>query len=287
MTKEHMPPAETQPTLGQFVRRPRWIAALVLALIVAAGFAALGQWQLGSAIQQQAINAEQSELPIKLSDLTDPGLPVNEFAASQVVAVQGRWIAEDFSVVSNRVNQGELGYWVVGHVVTSATPSANLVVALGWAAEEQTAQRVAEELSSLQGEDLGPVEFLGRYTPTEKAQIPDAKEPVDAVSALSIAQQANLWQPYEGGVYGGFVVSHETPEGLDRIDSVPPLPQDTINWLNLFYAVEWIVFAGFALYFWYRVAKDAWKKELDAAEEAAESANKGGLAPENLERSGQ
>jgi len=266
-----------QPTLGQFMRKPRWIAALVLALIVAAGFAALGQWQLGSAIQQQAINAEQSELPVKLTDFTEPGKPVNDMEASQVVAVQGRWIASDFSVVSNRVNQGELGYWVVGHLVTSAMPTANVVVALGWAAEESTAQRVAAELAALPPGELGPVEFVGRYTPTEKAQVPSATEPVDTVSALSIAQQANLWEPFEGGVFGGFVVSHETPEGLERIDSVPPLPQDTINWLNLFYAVEWIVFAGFALYFWYRVAKDAWKKQLDAAE--ADDPSAGNLEP--------
>lgn len=32
-------------------RRPRWIAALLLALGIAAGFAALGQWQIGRAVQ--------------------------------------------------------------------------------------------------------------------------------------------------------------------------------------------------------------------------------------------
>ena len=35
-------------------RRPRWIAALILALGVAAGFAALGQWQVGRAVQKVA-----------------------------------------------------------------------------------------------------------------------------------------------------------------------------------------------------------------------------------------
>lgn len=284
-------PASPRPTLNQVLRRPRWVAALVLALLIAAGFAALAQWQLGSAVQQQALNAEESELPVKLSELTDPGRPVSDRAASQVVSVAGRWAPEDFSVVSNRVNQGEVGYWVVGHLVTSETPSANLVVALGWAADQETATNVAATLSNLSGEELSSGEFLGRYTPTEKAQFPAADEPVNDVVALSVAQQANLWQSFEGGVYGGFVVSHDNPAGLERIDSFPPLPQDTINWLNLFYALEWIVFAGFALYFWYRVGKDSWEKELDAldlkdAEAAGAHADNIPSKPEKTSSSG-
>jgi len=48
--------------------------------------------------------------------------------------------------------------------------------------------------------------------------------------------------------------------GLETIDSVPPLPVGAINWLNLFYAVEWVVFAGFAIFFWYRLVRDDWEK---------------------------
>ena len=36
-------------------RRPRWILALVLALGIAAGFAALGQWQIGRAVQTATV----------------------------------------------------------------------------------------------------------------------------------------------------------------------------------------------------------------------------------------
>lgn len=266
-------------TLGAVMRRPRWIAALVATLIVAGGFAALAQWQLGSAIQEQALTEEESELPVKLIDLTEPGQPVSDKAAGQIVVVQGRWVPEDFTVVANRVNQGEVGYWVVGHLVTAQTPSAHLAVALGWSATPAQAERVAEQLAAQAPEDLLEKQLLGRYTPTEKAQLPGATDPVNDVTAMSIAQQANLWQPFQGGVYGGFLVSHENPAGLDRIDSFPPLPQDTINWLNLFYAIEWMVFAGFAFYFWYRIVKDAWLKELDAQAEgdpeAAEDLNEG------------
>ena len=46
-----------------------------------------------------------------------------------------------------------------------------------------------------------------------------------------------------------------------------------MNWLNIFYAAEWAVFAGFAFYLWYRLAKDAWEKEVEDFEDAT------GLAP--------
>ena len=29
----------------------------------------------------------------------------------------------------------------------------------------------------------------------------------------------------------------------------------------MFYAIEWTVFAGAAVYLWYRVVKDTWEKE--------------------------
>lgn len=38
------------------------------------------------------------------------------------------------------------------------------------------------------------------------------------------------------------------------------MPVGAINWLNLFYAVEWVVFAGFAIFFWYRLVRDDWEK---------------------------
>ena len=54
------------------------------------------------------------------------------------------------------------------------------------------------------------------------------------------------------------------PAGLARpISSPAPAEASTVNWLNIFYAVEWAVFAGFAFYLWYRLARDAWENELE------------------------
>lgn len=275
-----------RPTLSQVMRRPRWIAALALTLGVAAGFAGLAQWQLGHAVANQVLSDQDSELPVKLADITQPDAPVSDFAAGRVVVVGGKYIPSDFSVVSNRVNQGEIGYWVVAHLATTSSPQSHVAVALGWTSEKTVAQRVKAELAATPMAELSAQTLTGRYMATETPVVPNPNGPADVVESMAVAQQANLWQPFEGGVYNGFIVSHDPVGGLDRIDSVPPLPQETVNWLNLFYAIEWILFALFALYFWYRIVKDAWEKELDDIDECESSASppsNGGLTPSEAE----
>ena len=109
--------------------------------------------------------------------------------------------------------------------------------------------------------------------PPDGAMLPRPDEDPMSITSMAPAQLVNLWQPFDGSAYAGFLVMHPgegespidsstmTKLGLVAIDSVPPLPVEKINWLNLFYAVEWVVFAGFAIFFWYRLARDAWEKE--------------------------
>ena len=47
---------------------------------------------------------------------------------------------------------------------------------------------------------------------------------------------------------------------LDEIDAVLE-PAAAINWLTLFYAAEWVLFAGFAIFLWGRTVKDAVERE--------------------------
>ena len=71
----------------------------------------------------------------------------------------------------------------------------------------------------------------------------------------------------------------ELPTGLVAIDSPAPAEGSSVNWLNIFYAIEWAIFAGFAFYMWYRLAKDAWEKEIEVLEEAQAAASGPGAAP--------
>jgi hypothetical protein len=72
-------------------------------------------------------------------------------------------------------------------------------------------------------------------------------------------------------VYGGYLVARAAAPGLDAIDSPAPSQEVSLNWLNLFYAAEWAIFAGFAVYLWYRLVKDVVEKEAQPADRRMDS----------------
>lgn len=271
--KPRRPQYQGEPTVRQIMLRPKWLLALLGFLAVAAAFAGLAQWQLSHAVR---INTEapDSETPAPLETLNPPGTAISDHAAGYLAEVSGNWAAGDFSIVSERANQGETGYWVVGHLVTGGADPADLAVAIGWTAD---GERAHETVSRLNAEadplaEITATPLLGRYNPTEAAKIPDGSQPPNSMSTMVPSQLLNLWQqqPQER-VYAGFLVLHDTASQLpayqlQQIDSVPPKAPETLNLLNLFYAIEWVVFAGFAIYFWVRLCRDAWEKEHELQE---------------------
>lgn len=242
-------------------RRPRWIIALVLALGVAAGFAALGQWQIGRAVQTATVITLPTETVTPLSTVATPQKAVTDRAAGQMVSVVGRRVAGDTYVVSNRTNFGVTGYWVIGHVVTSH--GASVAVALGWTHTRAAAVAASDRLAA--GAPSGTI--IGRYQPTEPPDQEDFEH--GARTAVSVPWLINEWKTVPTVVYGGYIVSKTPPVGLAKIQSVRPLNDVTLNWLNVFYAIEWTLFAGFAGYLWYRLVRDAWEREEEDRETAA------------------
>lgn len=280
-----------EPTLAQVMRRPFWIFALLLAMLVAAVFAWLGQWQMGNAVRVDADHAYDTETPIALSEVASPAEAVNEPAAGRVVEVSGTFAPHDYVIVEQRMNQGENGYWVVGNLLTDASEtSAHLAVAIGWAPDRATAERAITEIAS--DAAFGTEQHLeGRYMPTEGVSVPSPDEDPFVIDSMAPEQLVNVWSQIDGAAFAGFLVAHAEPAaeidasayGLSVIDSVPPEPPEKISWLNVFYAIEWVVFAGFALFFWYRLARDAWEKEheLKLQEESQPGSAEGADTPES------
>ena len=75
----------TQSTVGQVARRPRWIAALALALLIAGLFAALGQWQVGRAVEAAAPDSGMSETTLPLAEVATPSRSITASADGQRV----------------------------------------------------------------------------------------------------------------------------------------------------------------------------------------------------------
>ena len=242
-------------------RRPRWIAALILALGIAAGFAALGQWQIGRAVQTATVVKLPTEKVMPLSSVATPQKEVTERAAGQMVSVVGRRVAGDTYVISDRVNFGVTGYWVLGHVV--AKNGASVAVALGWTKSREKADAEAGILKS----GAPTATIVGRYQPTEPPDQNDFEH--DKRSVVSIPWLINEWKVVTPTTYGGYIVDRTAPAGLTAIQSVRPVNDVTLDWLNVFYAIEWALFAGFAIYLWYRLVKDAWEREEEIANDAA------------------
>ena len=251
--------------MWQLARRPRWIAALFLSLAIAGAFAALGQWQLSRSVEQATVVERDTETVVPLDSIAEPNSTATTIAAGQKVTVSGSFVPGDTVILSGRSNQGVSGYWLMAHLRESSDAAgANLAVAIGWSADEAGAASAARQLDG----DTAEHTFAGRYLTTE----PPTEDDYEAgeQNSASVAALINQWAEPVSGVYGGYLVLDNALVGLDTIDSPVPTTDITLNWLNIFYAVEWVVFAGFAIFLWFRLVKDAFEREEEErADEAA------------------
>jgi surfeit locus 1 family protein len=240
-------------TFWAIARRPRWIAALLLCLAVAGGFAALGQWQLSRSVDTgQVVGAPDTETPVPLTSIAQPQSAVTQPQFGRRVTVSGVLVPGDLVVLTDRDNGAGPGAWLVGHLRTD--DGVSLVVALGWAPDADAAAAAERDVQTAGGE------LVGRYLPSEAPTDSDVE--AGEQSALSVAELINIW-PDAQPVYGGYLVLDEPEAGLESIISPEPTREVSLNLLNVFYAIEWVIFAGFALYLWYRLVQDAVEKERD------------------------
>jgi surfeit locus 1 family protein len=256
------------------MRRPKWIRALLLALLIAAIFAALGQWQLSRAVTSNGPNPNATtEVVQPLTRIATAGGGTYEDQDGQRVTVTGTLMAPDFSIISSRINGGVTGYWVVGRLDLDApqgtATQTSVAVALGWASTKEQAEAAADQLNASSSFVSEPL--VGRYVGSDGEDTSDAQGKTAAgfvPSTMSVSELINMWKdfPDTANVFGGYVVASTPLAGLAAIDS--PIPQRTteLNWLNIFYAIEWVIFALAAIFFWYRLVKDAWERETEEAE---------------------
>lgn len=250
--------------------RPRWIGALVFALALAAGFAALGQWQLERAIESGKAVEAPSETVLPLAGIAQPGGPITDKAVGQLVEFTGTFVPGDYQLLNGRLNEGRTGWWVVGHANLTAPDGTEvaMAVARGWAPDEATAKSAVARLAA---EPANPMSIVGRILPDEQPEVPQDKSDPTQMRTVGVGALYNLWTGVDGmEVYSAYVVQRGGVDGLDAIYSPPPIAETELNWLNIFYAAEWIIFAGFAIFLWYRLVKDAKEREdeIRALEEA-------------------
>jgi cytochrome oxidase assembly protein ShyY1 len=191
-----------------------------------------------------------------------------------MVTAKGSYDADKQVLVPGRLHDGATGYWVVSAFAVQdapvlsgagASPRTWIPVARGWVADAAEAGAPPS----------GTVELTGRLLPSE-APLPNTAPERGFATAVSVAELINVW---EVSSYPGFVAAtSEVANGADvsaaavssqlkPLNIGPQPPPQKVNWLNLFYSVEWIVFAGFALFIWWRMVKDDYRRDLEDEED--------------------
>lgn len=250
--------------------KPRWILGLVFAIAVSGVFVLLSQWQFGRSTQVEVPVSTGTEDVRPLTATLQPGTFFPGSVADQMVTAKGSYDARKQLLVPGRLNNGATGYWVVSAFAVQdapllsgagASPQTWIPVARGWVADP----------AEVPAPPSGVVELTGRLLPSE-APLPNTHAAPGQATAVSVAELINIW---EVSSYPGFVAATveiagssdvsaaAVPGDLKPLKIGPQPPPQQVNWLNLFYSVEWVVFAGFALFIWWRLVKDDYRRGLE------------------------
>lgn len=250
--------------------KPRWIAGFVFAIAISGVFVLLSQWQFGRSTSPEVPVNPATEQVQPLTDTLQPGEFFHGTDADQMVSAKGTYDPDKQVLVPGRLHGGKTGYWVVSAFAVDGAPALSgaaasprtwIPVARGWVAEPGDAAAPPS----------GLIELTGRLLPSE-APLPGKAPAPGEATAVSVAELINYWEvsSYPGfvaataEVAGGADVSPAAvPGDLLPLNIGPQPPAQQINWLNLFYSLEWVVFAGFALFIWWRLVKDDYHRDLE------------------------
>lgn len=252
----------------------RWIAALFFCLMLAVVFALMAQWQISRTFVEDVTSDTWSKVKVvDLDSVTEPNAPFtfNEASLEGEETVLTKVETEltlnpsRAFLVANRIQlNGDRGYWIV---LPANTLKAELFVAAGFIKGEQEAKTALAEVKRLLTVQAF-MPFEGRLLPSE-APVESLGE--DVYGTLSVPQLINKIadEAKDSATYTGFLALTDQ-SALSEVEGVEPLTigiakgDGEVNWLSAFYAIEWTIFAGFAVFMWWRLLADAYKKQQAA-----------------------
>ena len=232
------------------------VAAVTIAAVLA-----LWQYDAWQAGRELAARDLAEARPVPLGAVLGPDDAYPGDQVGRPVRLSGQWLPGGTVEVSDRTLGGRAGRWVVTPIAVCEVECGGapaMLVVRGWVAAG----------SDVPPPPTGRVEVTGWLQPGEGAGLPDP-DPTDAV--LPELRVASAVQHVDTDLYGGYVIARVTTGSTTGVGSttgdglVPvtpdalPEPDAFTSLRNLFYAFEWVVFGGFALFLWWRWGRD----ELD------------------------
>jgi cytochrome oxidase assembly protein ShyY1 len=239
--------------------------AHLLALVCVGAAVGLGLWQYDAWQARRA--AERVDLthadPVEIADVLGPDDPFPADDVGRPVTVAGVWLPEATVLVSGReAADGDAGSWLVTPLAVDGPDRPAIPVVLGWLA--------GKDPSAAPAPPTGEAEVVGWIQPGEGTGEADEDPTDDVLPQLRIA---DLVQRVDQDMYGAYLIGREPAAGLEQAtpDQLPPAGTFTA-WRNFAYAIEWWLFAGFALFIWWRHVREATspRPEQEAAAGAAE-----------------
>lgn len=261
-------PARTPGTF-RLLTRPSMFLLHVPAAAATITAIMLGNWQVDSweEDRQDKAAALASADPVPLAEVMGPDDPFPD-AQGQPVTVPGTWATDETVFVRDKQYDGVNGYWVVtplltcGDSVNACAEQVGLPVAVGWT-------------DSVEGVDppAGQVEITGWLQAGDgPGETVDADPDDNVISSLRIAE---ILQRSDRDLYGAAVMLDEPAAARAGLEPLSPedLPKpDTFTAVrNLLYGLEWYLFAGFAVFLWWRWSTDEVQRGRRQAEAAAEA----------------
>ncbi|MEU6997170.1 SURF1 family protein [Nonomuraea sp. NPDC046570] len=235
--------------------------ALVVGVLIA--FSLLGRWQLGVFEDSGKPEATSDPAPVAVTGLAQVGVQLGNDAVRRQVSAEGVYDARRQLLVADRkpdvdqpggnVSRGE-GYWVLTPL--RFEDGTMIPVVRGWVAKADDPAAVAVP--------AGRVAVSGRLQAsqgTDSVQRRAEGVPEGQVQTVSTAELINIWRGEK--VRNGFVVAQDAPAGLTAVKTAPPLQGGTLTWRNLAYAVNWWIFAMFAVFMWFHFVRDAVRSDRE------------------------
>ncbi|HWJ83722.1 MAG TPA: SURF1 family protein [Nocardioides sp.] len=242
---------------------PRLWGVHLLALVLTGTAVGLGVWQYDAwQVRREAAQRDLTQAdPVPIDDLIGPDDPFPGSKIGRPVVVSGSWVPAGTVLVSDREDQaGDQGLWVVTPLSVGGPDAPAVPVVRGWVPDGTD----LAEVPAVQGAG----EVTGWLQPPESSAAEDTDPTDDVLPQLRVA---DLVQRVHQDLYGAYVVAREPGPGLEpaTLDQLPDVGTFTAL-RNLLYAIEWWIFAGFAVFIWVRYVRDV-TSEPARGDTAAES----------------
>lgn len=223
----------------------KWVALTLGGLLLIVAFGVLSWWQWQRAQRDQEVR------PVRAwSEVFAPGQPPSTDDYGARVTLTGTYDATHQLLVKHG-----RGFWVVTPLRTVEGP----VVAIARADVDSATAPAVSDVTA------GTVTVVGSAQPFEGDPGTPSTLPAGQSERLTESALAASYDLADGWV----AMESQTPPPAIAAPPVPPAVGGTagtgLRLQNLSYAFQWLVFAGFVVFFWVRMLRDDLRQAADEA----------------------